>query len=184
MTGISLEPLPLIMEQSKGLDNQQERLASDVHWLIGIIEGEGCFTLSVKNKYGKTKRAYFPMIQITNSDVKMIAKIRDIFSKLGIAYYFYAQVTKQEIPYFTVEIGGIKRIKKFLELTLPLYRCRGRQAEALLEYVNLRLNKSNNAPIGQQEHDVAEKLYNLNGKHKNSSLSSETTRRALLHKGK
>jgi len=182
MAGISLEPSPLLMEKCGGLDNQQERLTNDLHWLAGIIEGEGCFTLSVKNRYGKHNRAYFPMIQITNTNTDMIVKIKEILSEIRIAYYFYAQLPKKGNPYFRVEIGGLKRVKRFLDLMIPCFRCRNKQARVLLEYSNLRLSKATNYPLGQQEDDIANKLYELNGKHKNSSLSSETTRRTELVK--
>lgn len=177
MSGTSLEPSPLLMEKREGLDNQQERLTNDLHWLAGIIEGEGCFTLSVKNRYGKHNRAYFPMIQITNTNMGMIVKIKAILSEIGIAYYFYAQLPKKGNPYFRVEIGGLKRVKRFLDLMIPCFRCRSEQAKTLLEYSNLRLGKDTNSPLGQQEDCIAMKLYDLNGKHKNSSLSTETIRR-------
>lgn len=180
MAGISLGSSPLLMEKREELDNQQERTMNDLNWLVGIIEGEGCFTLSVKQRYGKINRAYFPMIQITNTNVEMMVKLKEIFTNLNLVYYFYAQLPKTGIPYYRLEVGGIKRIKRFLDLTLPLFRCRYQQAGALLEYVNMRLNKANNAPIGQEEHDIAKRLYELNGKHKNSSLSSETIRKAQL----
>ncbi len=174
MAGNSLESLPLLMEKSKELDNQQERMMNDLHWLVGIIEGEGCFSLNVKQRYGKITKAYFPTVQITNTNMKMIIEIKRILSQIGLTYYFHACLPKNGNPYYRIEIAGAKRVKRFLDLIFPLFRCRYQQAKLLLDYVNLRLHKSNHAPIGEEEHNLANNLYELNGKHKNSSLSSET----------
>jgi len=184
MSGNSLEPSPLLMEKREGLDNQPERTMNDLNWLVGIVEGgENCFSLSIKQRYGKIHRAYFPVIQIANTNIEMMIKLRKILSDINLTYYFYAQMPKTGLPYYRLEVGGIKRIKRFLNLTLPLFRCKYQQANLLLEYANMRLSKSNNAPIGQEEHDIAQKIYKLNGKSKNSSLSSETNTRGSPDNG-
>jgi len=183
MAGTSLEPSSLLMEKHEGLDNQQERMMNDLNWLIGIIEGEGCFTLGIKRrKYPKKNKAYFPQIQITNTNIKMITEIRKIISAIGLPYYFYCQLPKNGAPYYRIEIPGLKRVKKFLDLTIDLFRCRGDQAKLLLDYVNLRLRKPVNTPLGEEEDAIARQLYILNGKHKNSSLSSETNTQDTFNK--
>lgn len=53
-----------ITENASGADNQQERLISG-DWIIGFVEGEGCFSIGfVKQPGGKTRRGYSTGIQV------------------------------------------------------------------------------------------------------------------------
>lgn len=153
------------------IDNQLER-SCDIHWLIGIIEGEGCFTLNTKPLYGKLKKSYFPTIQITNTNIGMIKEIKRILSNCNIGCYFHSYLPLAKKPYYRIEIGGIKRVKKFFDIFGDSFRCRTEQAMKLKEYVELRLSKPPHSPITEKEHKIAEELYVLNGSHKNNSLSN------------
>jgi hypothetical protein len=167
------------MQKSSVGDNQQERL-EDINWLVGIIEGEGCFSLLKKQKYGKLKKAYWPRIQITNTNLIMIRECKRILSYLGIATYFYTQLPKSGKPYYRLEVGGLKRVKRFLDIFLRYFRCRKARLEILNEYILLRLSKHSHAPITEEEHTIANKLFELNN---DKSLESSEARRETEIKG-
>lgn len=143
---------------------------NDIHWLIGIIEGEGCFNLSLKKKKGKSARAYHPRIQITNTNLTMIEECKRILSENGLSCYFYCNLPVNKKPYYRLEVAGFKRVKRFYGVFLPFFRSRKEQVVKLLEYVDLRLSKYPHAPISDEEHTIAKELYILNGKNPNSNF--------------
>lgn len=62
----------------------------DLSWLAGIIDGEGNLqaTVQVKN-CGNTRRAYFePKLRITNTDVRMIRRVSEIYVREGIGFFY------------------------------------------------------------------------------------------------
>lgn len=141
------------------MDNQQERLFN-IGWLVGIIDGEGCFTLR-KKKYSKG-HSFFPTIQITNTNIKIIQKVKNILTDEGFTYYFYSRFNGKNKPYYRIEISGLKRVKKFLDSSLHLFECRQKQANKLYQYVNLRLSKQSHSSITSDEIQLAKELSELN----------------------
>ncbi len=69
-------------ENASGADNQQERL-DFASWIVGFVDGEGCFTISIINnsttKFGKQ---IFPEFVITQGakSLKVLKQIKKFFN--------------------------------------------------------------------------------------------------------
>lgn len=145
------------------MGNPLERQSFDLGWLIGIIDGEGCFTLSSVRKTPKgMATAYHPRIQITNTNIRIIEKAKGVLSTLGLTCYIYTRFPKIGRPYYRLEIAGLKRVKKLMDEVGHLFECRSSQAELLRQYVEVRLSKRPCSPMTDDEHSIALALADLN----------------------
>lgn len=140
-------------------DNQQKRL-TDVGWLAGILEGEGCFSL--QRKINGTKLSLTPLVQITNTNLLIIDKAQRIVKDLGLACQVYVQKQRAARICYRVVVLGMKRVKRFLDVIDPFIECRREQLECLKAYVNLRLSKAPKAPLERDELELLNKLHVLN----------------------
>ena len=59
---------------------------TDLAWLAGIFEGEGSFGLY--SKKSGTNQIYYHCT-ITNSSLKILEKVKMIFARYGLKYYFH-----------------------------------------------------------------------------------------------
>ncbi len=143
------------------MDNQLERTLFDIGWLVGIIDGEGCFALSKKRMSNGT-HSYAPTIQITNTNLAIMEKAQRIIKDHGLSCYFYSRIPKMGRTYFRIEITGFKRIKRFIDQFGHLFECRKGQIGCLKEYVDLRLSKQSHSPLTSREHGIAERLSEMN----------------------
>lgn len=107
----------------------------ELGWLSGIIDGEGCFTMSPGSA-----GSWNLSIKIVNTDALIIAKIVEILRKLTIAFHIYdAWRAPNQRPGKRVEINGPRRVKKALDILLPYIVAKKEQAIYLHEYVTKRL---------------------------------------------
>ena len=60
------------------MDNQQERSAFELGWLIGIIDGEGSFWMSKGISSNGQYQYYQPVFEIVNTNFEIISKL-DVF---------------------------------------------------------------------------------------------------------
>lgn len=167
----------LIMEKSKVLDNQQERLA----FLAGMIEGEGTVTISRISNHGY--KALKPMVQIANSNPILIEHVAGLVRSLGVSpYVYWRNPAKHQAPSAVVRMEGFKRAGALLRLVTPFLISKKPQAEAVLRYISrregLRGSDFKTHKLGVQ--DVEEfnlvKELNLRPMAKLRRVSSETTR--------
>jgi len=160
------------------MDNQQERQIFDIGWLVGLIDGEGCFSLS-KIKTGKLKRAdyIYPQIVVSSTSPEITAKTHQVLRNLGIASHtvYYPKVGSPHKPVWSVRIAGIKRIKHFMDVMFDYLECRRAQAYCMKRYVELRLSKPRHAPY-DEENELLDQLKILN--HRGISESPESIRQA------
>src|SRR5690242_7481128 len=105
------------------MDNPLERRAFELGWLVGLIDGEGCFTLTRKTG-SKGTPAYFPTIQITNTNFALIRKADRILKDNGLTTYLYSRMPKVGKPYWRLEVTGLKRVKRFMDVMGDLFDCR------------------------------------------------------------
>lgn len=70
----------------------------DGQWLLGFIEGEGCFNISfikIKgSKFGYSPRAMF-IIKLTASEKEVVEKIRDFLGGIGNIYHESSESTRR-----------------------------------------------------------------------------------------
>lgn len=110
-------------------------------WLSGIIDGEGCFTMS-KGSRG----SYNVGFKLVNTNLEIISKFCEILRKLRIEYHIYdAHRSGNQRPAKRVEINGPEKLRKALEILLPYLMAKKEQAILLSEYLQTKLN----TPHGQ-----------------------------------
>lgn len=139
----------------------------DLSYIAGIIDGEGCISLTKvfdKRKLNKGHAYYrfFPSVQITMLDLEPLKFIYDRFD----CYYKHEK-------YHYVLFVGYDKVTKFLELIFPYLTNKKIQAKLVLKYINIRkhkkaINKSwggaNNKNIGKEEEKIYIKLKKLHMK--------------------
>lgn len=116
------------------MDNPQ---ATDFElgWLSGIIDGEGCFTMSPGSR-----GSYNVGIKLVNTNKLIIEKICEILRKLGIAFHIYdAFRSGNQRPAKRIEVNGVMRVEKALKILLPYIMAKYEEAHTLFEYVTKRL---------------------------------------------
>jgi intein/homing endonuclease len=151
------------------MDNQQVT-EFELGWLIGIIDGEGCYTLVRTTPNGNMKLT--PAIKIVNTNDEIIEEICMILRKLGVAYYIYAAWrTGNRKPAKRIEILGFQRIKRFFDILYPRMICRAIQAGLLKEFVERRILKSS-----KEQYDTDEMSIYYALRRENKTGTSETTR--------
>lgn len=158
------------------MGNQQERQLFDIGWLVGILDGEGCFSLC-KFKTGRKKQSdyIFPQIIIASTSPEITTKAQEILARLEISSHivYYPSKKATQKAYWSIRVTGIKRIKRFMDVLFNYLECRKAQAKVLKDFVELRIAKPLRAPYDVEDEMVdAIKLLNQRG----TTESSETTR--------
>lgn len=130
------------------MDNQQVT-DYEIGWMVGIIDGEGCFSLA------KRSRGYSPSIKIVNTNNLIIEEASRILTALNITHFIYnATRASNQKPAKRLEINGLKRVQKFLDFFDKYFYCKMDQATYLKQFVDLRLNKDIKEPYGEEEHSL------------------------------
>src|SRR5438132_1622759 len=150
-------------------DNQQKRLM-DINSLAGIIEGEGCFTIQIRDNRGT--KSYTPLVQITNTNPLIILKAAKIMKELGLPRYIYLQKQGDYKLCYRIVSLGIKRVKHVLDVIAPYIECRRDQLETLRSFVESKLSHARQALLTSIEQEALDKLRQLNRPY----LFSETAR--------
>lgn len=159
------------------MDNPQERLAFDLGWLVGIIDGEGSFMILTRTK-GDLISA-FPCINIDNTNLLIIERAQRIIKELGLACYVQFKPKKVGKNSWSLQVRGVRRVASFLEKVGPFFECRAAQARLLQRYVQSRLGRpkgGKGARLNEYELEIMGDLRELN---RSRHESSETIRSAL-----
>lgn len=107
----------------------------ELGWLSGIIDGEGCFTMSPGSK-----GSYNVGIKLVNTNKLIIEKICEILRKLNLAFHIYDSTRAfNQRPAKRVEINGVMRVEKALKVLLPYIVAKNEEAQVLFDYVTKRL---------------------------------------------
>jgi hypothetical protein len=131
-------------------------------YLGGLITGEGCFCFSVTRR---RRRLYIsPIFAMFMTDRDTVDFAADSLEKLGLPVY------RQERPRATgrgqcgINIGGLKRCKRYCETLIPyLTGQKRRAAELVLEFIVSREGKIKGAPYSESELDLVRNLREVNG---------------------
>jgi hypothetical protein len=127
-----------------GRDNQQERLIT-VGWIVGFVDGEGCFSVSVfKNKTTKNGWQIFPEFVVTQGEKSLEAlEIIKNYFKCGEIYinHRYDNHTENLYRYCVRNIHDLKdKIIPFFESN-SLKTAKIKDFEKLKKVVLLMNNK-------------------------------------------
>ena len=115
-------------------------------YIAGIIDGEGC--VGVHKGKGNS---LVPRVQIANTQMNLLTWLLE---RIGTGYIHRTEYTSN---YYDV--------KPLLEATLPYLIIKKKQAELVLEFLNLRLSRDKwFDPFTQREIEIREELKKLNTK--------------------
>jgi len=153
------------MEQFSNADNQQASLC-ELSWLGGIVDGEGCITVS--RRMGNQTAS--PIVTIVNTEEKLLDKVQRLLQKCGIAYYVRVhrqsdQVKRVRPPKQKIEfvIAGHKRVPRFLDLIHPYLISKQPQAQLLMQFCAARKDRAHQ-PFLSTDKSMCSKLWGLNGR--------------------
>ena len=142
------------------MENPQERLVSK-EFVAGLIVGEGWFGLTVqktprlKMKYGFTIRPRFALQMNDTETMEMV-----IASMKAWDLPVWVEKTRKGTR---IAVGGMKRTKRIAEFFIPLLTGEKRKAaEIVKEFAELRLSKPQNAPYGEDEFHLVERIRGVN----------------------
>ncbi len=131
----------MMIPKSKNASLQSIRREVDLAWLAGIIDGEGSFNFSFRKNnngasYLETK------VRISNTDVRMIKKIAEIYERENIVFFYTINKRERYNPKWKdqlhIEMSGQGSIKKLLGMLIPYLVNKQKLAEIIIEMVNLR----------------------------------------------
>jgi hypothetical protein len=155
------------------LGNQQERLREDLHWLAGMWEAEGWFSMQ-KGFRTKERSSLVLNCGMANTDMEIIDTVIKILSKNNIAYWIgkprkngLGKKLKRDIV-----IQGLKRVERFLSVLLPYLRTKRQKALLLKDFIEFRKTVPSKYPYGDFENSIYLSLKSLNNR---SSVESSTS---------
>jgi hypothetical protein len=110
--------------------------ALKIGWLAGIMDGEGCITLSLG---ADRPRGHMHLcISFANTSALVVEKVQRILCELGVAYKTYTanKVGWKEIH--QVKVMQIDSARIVLEVLEPHLTCKREQARLMLEFLSER----------------------------------------------
>lgn len=130
----------LMVPQSKNPEAESIRREVQWAWFAGIMDGEGNFNVQVRP--GPNGKPYFrPKIRVANTDVRMIAKVADLFVDENLVFFF--NLNNHNVRKFpgrgkgqlNIEIASQGSGRKVLERIIPHLANKKRLAEILLDLI-------------------------------------------------
>lgn len=138
------------------MDNQQAT-EGDLHWLGGILDGEGSFMIGAARD--QRQRVHLrPEIHIGNTSVVMVDEITRIVTAHGLPIWVGKtpagtgrgqHVLNRDC--YRVYARGPKRVRRWLTVLLPYVRAKRHEADLLARFVDSRLAGPHVAPYSEQE---------------------------------
>lgn len=172
-------------------ENSQVRSISregDIAWLAGIVDGEGNLQATVQEKpCGSIKRPYFePKLRITNTDVRMIKKISEIYVSEGLVFFYamnHVSRYKNRLPTWKdqleITISSKNSISKALKILIPYMVNKRKYAEIMLETVEWVKSQPyrgrNSIGSNYTEHDDFKRYIGLLNEERNNFIEPSTT---------
>lgn len=109
-------------------------------YMVALVEGEGTITLSCqwhKNKH-HTSVTISPMVNIVNTCKALIDKANPIWNG---SIFMRERNSGRKKPCYRTQINGIEKVKAFLEEIITDLICKRRQAELVIEFCKIRIDK-------------------------------------------
>lgn len=99
---------------------------TDIAWLAGIIDGEGCITVTRKYKSGFN----VSRVSITNTDEGILCEIKRILEEWLVLYTVFPNNQKGKKPCYQIRLDRKMEAKFVLEKVMPYLRSVKRQKAA------------------------------------------------------
>lgn len=130
-------------------DNAQVRSISregDLGWLAGIIDGEGNLDFSVQSKQcgkdGRKQDYLCPKVRITNTDMRMVKRISEIYVSENLVFFYALNSVKRYRGrkdtwknQMEITISSQNSVAKLLRLVKPFLVNKQRMAELMIETI-------------------------------------------------
>ena len=113
--------------QCENLEVRPISREADIAWLAGIIDGEGNLHACVQEKKSGDGRLKFlcPKVRITNTDVRMIKKVSEIYVKENLTFFYalnrvsrYKNKKDTWRDQLEITIGSQNGVAKLLKLVI------------------------------------------------------------------
>ena len=111
----------------------------DRGYIIGLIEGEGTITLQIQKKKAKhgISITINPAIHISNTCKGLLEEANKVLK----SPIYPLQRKENQKPAYRLQVWSIEKVKSLLEEFLPRLICKRRQAELVIEFCNIRIEK-------------------------------------------
>ena len=112
---------------------------TDLAWLAGIIDGEGCFSIFINNRNDAANPSISASLTITNSNCLLLNRCREILDSLKIKYYYHDPKNGHQHGrrVMRIKVKNYSSLKCLIELLLPFLVGKIDQAKIILEFVSL-----------------------------------------------
>ena len=122
-----------------------------VAWLAGLVDGEGAVYMSRSNQRGRW--IYVPVFRIDMTCSMTIDTVCDLLADLDIDHrrFSYERKNKNHKDAQIVNVGRLAALSKLLPLLIPYLVTKRPNAEALLDFVDMRLAADHRSSKGPYE---------------------------------
>lgn len=141
-------------------------------YIAGFLDGEG--TITISKATNKTGVHYLPVVQLANTNEKVMKWLCEKLKKLNISFSFLIDRPKKKNwkECYIIIIREMESIRKFLYEIKDYLIVKRTQAELLLEFVESRLKKihyfDGYNTYTEREKEIIEKIRKMNSrKHRN-----------------
>ena len=146
------------------MDNQQVT-QTDLAQLAAMWDAEGHFSIRrTLQKSGKKRPQYSPRLGVTNSDIQILTKIRQILDALGIKYYFREKgeggFSGSKKQCWVVAIETMGNAVKLIAAIRPYLVGKWFQADCIVEYCENRM-KFASRKMGNKQRKYSARDYEL-----------------------
>ena len=112
---------------------------TDLAWLAGIIDGEGCFSIFINNRNDAMTPSISANLSITNSNGLLLNRCKEILDELQIKYLYNDPKNGHQRgrKVMRVRVKNYSSLRRLIELMLPFFVGKADQARIVLEFVSL-----------------------------------------------
>lgn len=129
------------------MDNQQRSIENRLHWLGGIIDGEGSITVCM-SRQRRSPINYSPRIMFVNTDKVIINEGISILKEMNIPHHVAVAVKAkpQHKTCYRVNIGGMKRVLTAAKILHPFVFAKKHKLLAMIKWIEYRLSLPHKHP--------------------------------------
>jgi len=144
-------------------DNQAGKIGA-IGWISGFFDGEGYIGLWKRTDHKRGyKDTYRPSVVMVNTHKVTIEHLSKLLDSYEIPHYIKVHTPEKRSwrEYWTVEISGFERIKKFISLVEDTVITKKIQVELMKEFLERRSSVTKNTPYIERDHQIYEELKQL-----------------------
>ena len=150
------------------MGNQQAKISElNISWFAGFVDGEGSFCFVAKPpRKGSNHNSVKPTFSINNCDVPTLHDCTELLETYNIPHWIWWRRTNhpKHKMQWCLRIDGHKRLKRFLIWVTPYLHTKRKQAENILDFLNLREGKVGLSPYTDKEKLLVKTVKDLNRK--------------------